>query len=33
MTSNKLFVQKHRAKNTEEGLARMEVTLARELVK
>jgi hypothetical protein len=32
MTSNKLLVQKHRAKNAAEGLGRMEVTLGRGLI-
>lgn len=32
MASNKLLVQKHRAKTLEEGLARVEVTLCRGLI-
>ena len=32
MTSSNILVRKHRAKNAEEGLGRMEVTLGRGLI-
>lgn len=32
MPSSKILVRKHRAKNAEEGLGRMEVTLGRGLI-